>query len=102
MKEPKKVFRPLTVQQFRELVEAVDNPYLQAMVAVIGGTGIRKGETLSLTWKRVDLSRRLLWVEFTKDDEGDSAVPMRLPAYGRHRRTKTHKQTRQRVGIREQ
>ena len=44
LKEPKKVFRPLTVQQFRDLVEAVDNPYLQAMVAVIGETGIRKGE----------------------------------------------------------
>ncbi len=69
LKEPKKVFRPLTVPQFRDLVEAMDNPYLQAMVAVIGETGIRKGEALSLTWKRVDLSRRLLWVEFTKNDE---------------------------------
>ncbi len=69
LKEPKKVFRPLMVQQFRDLVEAVDNPYLQAMVAVIGETGIRKGEALSLTWKRVDLGRRMLWVEFTKDDE---------------------------------
>ena len=69
LKEPKKVFRPLTVQQFRDLVEAVDNPYLQAMIAVIGETGIRKGEALELTWKRVDLGRGLLWVEFTKDDE---------------------------------
>ena len=69
LKEPKKVFRPLAVQQFRDLVEAMDIPYLQAMVAVIGETGIRKGEALSLTWKRVDLSRRLLWVEFTKNDE---------------------------------
>ena len=68
LKEPKKVFQPLTVKQFRDLVEAVDNPYLQAMIAVIGETGIRKGEALSLTWKRV-VSRRLLWVEFTKDDE---------------------------------
>ena len=47
----------------------MDNPYLQAMIAVIGGTGIRKGEALSLTWKRVDLGHRLLWVEFTKNDE---------------------------------
>ena len=69
LKEPKKVFRPLTVQQFRDLVKAVDNPYLQAMVALIGETGNRKGVALSLTWKRVDLARRLLWVEFTKDDE---------------------------------
>ena len=69
LKEPKKVFRPLTVQQFRDLVEAVDNPYLQAMIAVIGETGIRKGEALSLTWKRVDLGRGLLWVELTKNDE---------------------------------
>ncbi len=69
LKEPKKVFRPLTVQQFRDLVDAVDNPYMQAMIAVIGETGIRKGEALSLTWSRVDLVRQLLWVEFTKNDE---------------------------------
>ena len=68
LKEPKKVFRPLTVQQFRNLVEAMDNPNLQATIAVIGETGIRKGEALSLTWKRVDLGRGLLWVELTKND----------------------------------
>ena len=75
LKEPKKVFRPLTVQQFRDLVEAVENPYMQAMVAVIGETGIRKGEALELTWKRVDLARRLIWVEFTKDDEPREIPP---------------------------
>lgn len=69
LKEPKKVFRPLTVEQFRDLVEVVDNPFLQAMIAVIGETGIRKGEAFSLTWSRVDSGRRMLWVEFTKDDE---------------------------------
>ena len=69
LKEPKKVFRPLAVEQFRDLVDAVDNPYMQAMIAVIGETGIRKGEALSLTWGRVDLRRGLLWVELTKDDE---------------------------------
>ena len=61
--------RPLTVEQFRDLVEAVDNPYMQATIAVIGETGIRKRQALSLTWSRVDLSRGLLWVEYTKDDE---------------------------------
>ena len=59
-------FRPLTAEQFRDLVEAVDNPYMQA---TIGETGIRKREALSLTWSRVDLSRGLLRVEYTKDDE---------------------------------
>ena len=59
----------MTVKQFRNLVEAVDNPYMQAMIAVIGEKGIRKGEALSLTWSRVDLARRMLWVEFTKDGE---------------------------------
>ena len=60
---------PENLLQRRLLVEAVDNPYMQAMIAVIGETGIRKGEALSLTWSRVDLGRRMLWVEFTKDDE---------------------------------
>ncbi len=50
LKEAKKIFRPLTVQQFRDLVDAVDNRYLQAMVAVIVETGIPNGEALSLTW----------------------------------------------------
>ena len=39
------------------------------MIAVIGETGIRKGEALSLTWKRVDLRRGLIWAELTKNDE---------------------------------
>ena len=64
LKEPKKVFRPLTVAQFRD-----HDPYMQAMIAVIGETEIRKGKALSLTWSRVDLGRGLLWVEFTKGDE---------------------------------
>ena len=79
LKEPKKVFRPLTVQQFRDLVEAVENPYLQAMVAVIGETGIRKGEALSLTWKRVDLGRGITLggVHQGRRAEGDSALEVR-------------------------
>ncbi len=69
LKEPKKVFRPITVEEFSALVQAVENPYLQAMVAVIGETGIRIGEAMSLTWSRVDLERRFLWIELTKDEE---------------------------------
>lgn len=34
-----------------------------------------------LTWKRVDLSRRLLWVEFTKDDE-PREIPLSMYAIG--------------------
>ena len=79
-REPKKAFRPLTVQPFRDLIEAVDNPYLQATIAVIGETGIRKGEALSLTWSRVDLGRRMLWVEFTKDDEPREIPLLKYPA----------------------
>ena len=81
LKEPKKVFRLLTVHQFRNLVEAVDNPSLQAMIAVIGETGIRKGEALSLTWSRADLGRRMLWVEFPKDDESRE-IPLSKYAAG--------------------
>jgi len=59
-------FRVMTLQEFRQLVQAMEEPALAAMIAVMGETGIRKGEALRLRWEQVDLRNRQLSVERTK------------------------------------
>ncbi len=59
-------FQVMTVKQFRSLVEAMAEPGLSAMVAVLGETGIRKGEALHLKWSNVDLRNRILTLDQTK------------------------------------
>ena len=68
LRERKKAFKPITLQQFRALVEAAD-PGIQAMLAIIGETGIRIEEAMSLEWIHVNFRRQLLIVELTKDNE---------------------------------
>ncbi len=59
-------FQVMTVEEFRGLVGAMEEPALGAMVAVMGETAIRKGEALGLVWENVDLRNRRLTVEQTK------------------------------------
>ncbi len=59
-------FEVMTVTQFRTLVDAMNEPGLAAMVAVMGETGIRKGEALNLKWSHVDLRNRVLALDRTK------------------------------------
>ena len=61
-----KAFRVMTLDEFRSLVEAVENPSLSGMVAVLGETGIRKGEALNLKWAQVDFGQKILTIEQTK------------------------------------
>ena len=59
-------FQVMTVSEFRSLVDAIEEPALSTMVAVIGETGIRKSEALALKWDHVDSRSRMLTVEQTK------------------------------------
>ena len=79
LKEPKKVFRPLTVQQFRDLVEAMDNPYLQAMVAVIGrdGNSERRSVVAHLETGGPVPEAAMGGIHQERRDEGDPAVKVR-------------------------
>ena len=54
------------MEEFHSLVETVENPSLSGMVAVLGETGIRKGEALNLKWAQVDFGQKILTVEQTK------------------------------------
>lgn len=58
--------RILTVGEFRALVAGMDRSPIAAMTAVMGETGIRKGEALSLRWENIDLDRRILTAARTK------------------------------------
>lgn len=59
--------RVLAVKEFRELVEAMDHVEISAIVAVMGETGIRKGEAIQLCWDNVNFRDRILTVGHTKN-----------------------------------
>jgi len=59
--------RNLRVEEFRALVDSMDRLEIAAMTAVIGETGIRKGEALTLERDHVNLSERFLTVGRTKN-----------------------------------
>ena len=61
-----RAFRVLTLEEFRYLVQAMDEPSLRAMVVVMGETGIRKKEAIKLSWERVDFGQHILTIEQTK------------------------------------
>jgi len=70
LKEEKKRVKPLSVEEFRCIVESADRPSLAAAIAVMGETAIRLEEALTLQWKHVDLRTNTLLVEKTKNWEG--------------------------------
>ena len=66
LREEPKAVRVLTIAEERRLVESIDEPTIASYVAILGETGLRKEEGLSLCWKHVNLTDRLLSVEHTK------------------------------------
>ena len=85
LKEPKKVFRPLTVQQFRDLVEAVDNPYMQAMIRGDRRDGDPKGRSFVAHLEPGGPGARITLggTHQERRDEGDTAVEIRHRISGR-------------------
>lgn len=61
-----KAFRVMTIEEYRRLIASMERASIAAMVTVMGETGLRKGEALSLLWEHVDLRQRMLTVEHTK------------------------------------
>ena len=55
------------------------NPWIKPIVIFAVETGMRRGEILSLTWKNVDLQKRVARLIDTKNGEGRS-VPLTLKA----------------------
>jgi integrase len=71
LREPKRRIRFLTHEEVDRLIAALP-PHLQPVVQFALATGCRMGEILSLEWNRVDLGRRVAWLDpgTTKNGEG--------------------------------
>jgi len=67
-KEPKDRVRYLTDQEFERLHNACPD-WLKPIVLIARHTGMRKENILSLRWEQVDLFRRVIYLEHTKNDE---------------------------------
>ena len=57
----------LEPHEFRGLVDAMDRVEISAMTAVMGDTGIRKGEALALKWSNLKMSQQVLTVGRSKN-----------------------------------
>ncbi len=60
--------RYLTEEEFDKLLNECPD-YLKSIVTVARHTGLRKENILSLAWSQVDLFRRLITIEHTKNNE---------------------------------
>jgi integrase len=72
MKEPRGRVRFLSDEERHRLLQAAkesDNPYLYLIIVLCLSTGARKMEILSLRWKDVDLSRGMIILHETKNNE---------------------------------
>lgn len=80
-KEPRGRVRFLSDDERTRLLEAVqDNPDLRLAVLLALTTGARRMEVMSLTWGQVDLSRRVILLEETKNGER-RPLPIVGPAF---------------------
>lgn len=61
-----KALRLPTVEEYRRLVEAMPDPVIGALVAVLGETGFRKNEALNLTRDQIDWKACRVITEKTK------------------------------------
>jgi integrase len=65
-REEPKAIRVLKISEERRLIDSIDDPTIASYVAILGETGLRKEEGLSLCWRHVNLTDRMLSVEYTK------------------------------------
>jgi integrase len=82
-KEPRGRVRFLNDEEREALLTACresDSPFLFPMVVIAISTGMRHGEIAGLTWKNVDLKRKRIILEKTKNDERRN-VPLTGLAY---------------------
>ncbi len=66
--EPGRRVRFLTKEQARLVISYLP-PHLQAMARFAVATGIRAGNLKALRWDQIDLDRRCMWLDETKNSE---------------------------------
>ena len=71
--------RVLSLEEYNRLMEAL-LPHLKPIVATAWWTGMRQAEILELTWDRVDLAKRFIYLRSTDTKEAKSkVVPISKP-----------------------
>lgn len=80
LKEPRRRVRFLRREEAQRLIEILP-AHMKAIVRFALATGCRAGEILGLEWTRVDLSRRVAWLDHgsTKSGEG-RGIPLNADA----------------------
>jgi integrase len=84
-KQPKGRLRWLTRLEAKKLILAAKQspkaPYLSNFIVLALNTGMRKGELLGLEWNRVDLRKKLVYLDPEHQKSGiHSSVPLNLAA----------------------
>jgi integrase len=80
LKESPPRVRFLTQQQFQRLIVELPQ-HLQAVVLFAVSTGCRMGEILNLDWSRVDLDRRVAWLNHGSTKNNDArGIPLNRDA----------------------
>ena len=85
-KKAEKSIRYVTVKEYRQLMEATQDLWWQAIVSIAYGSGLRKGEIFNLTWRDIDFEKQRIHItpkiltestiEWEPKDHEKRVVPM--------------------------
>lgn len=89
-----KRIRFLSVEEYKALLDACDNPMHWRMIVVGVETGMRPHEVADLTWDRVNLKRRELYIADTKSGK-PRVIPLSEVAVRTLSRTPRHRESAQ-------
>ena len=79
IKVPPKAPTYLTRDEFQKLLGAITVPLFKNLVVFAVCTMMRSGEIVSLTWDSIDLRRRLILIENTKEFRVKTSKPRAVP-----------------------
>ena len=80
LKEPRRRVRFLRREEADRLIEALPD-HMKPIVAFALSTGCRAGEILGLEWSRVDLTRKVAWLDHGTTKSGDGrGIPLNADA----------------------
>jgi integrase len=83
----KKEFRPLSPEQARTLLDAVEGDRLEALYVLAISTGLRQGELLGLKWEDIDLESGTLQVRRTLSTQVGSGFSFSPPKTAKGKRS---------------
>lgn len=64
-----KPLRYVTIEEYRNLINAAGNLWWKAAISIAYGSGIRRNEILNMTWKDIDFEKHLIKIVAKKETE---------------------------------